>query len=579
MKLGTKADIQARAVRIKLTGHASCHWHTGSGDNRHDHGSRKTYCTKRVSAWGNFYATDLLDGGGEDVKFNPDSGAGDLTINVDDQDLSSLTLAVRPMDYDWGKKDDLLGEALVKVEATLLGDAAGTEVSFPLRRKGKAEKGEVTLKATLETTKRGNKLLKLVCVKATGLRKADWFGKNDVYVQAYVVDPGTDEDAALPEPDKTLTLPGGSELEVPFSLKLPLKNLPSSMNYGWGDSSHVQYSLYSNIDISWKADPSCRRYITVLSSELPSPSLFAPRIRGESEPQTIYVCDPCCFSGGCCAPQGTAQFNAVVDKAYLSPGDNFFVALSGVNSTEMECKMIIRLVMHYVLQGGSQRKHGTQTFPIYSEDLGPNSSVEWSSSAPKCFTTPLCPPQFSGAGRDPIKWHYRLEIVMDMPGMTTTDIVWSQPVFVGAFPVGMLHTMPQYADIMNSTPLKIDAIGEDTEAVNGLEMEFPPLGEDEAFPEEVSAIVVAAVVVKDQQGGARDPHEDEGAEWDKDHPAFQIAYPVPDASALTAPVMAMPIVASVVVVDGASTDNPAGEEGCAPAGAVMIRGTTEVLSE
>jgi hypothetical protein len=72
--------------------------------------------------------------------------------------------------------------------------APGQPVSFPLTRKGKSEKGEVTLSATLEDNTQqvmnaaagaaavatGMQTLKLKCHKTTGLRKADWFGKNDV---------------------------------------------------------------------------------------------------------------------------------------------------------------------------------------------------------------------------------------------------------------------------------------------------------------------------------------------------------------------------------------------------------------
>ena len=105
------------------------------------------------------------------------------------------TLAVRVMDYDWGKRDDMLGECVVRLgelmSQTIL--AGGQPVSMPLYRKGRGgEFGEVTLSAARGAAG----LVVLRCHQATGLRKGDWFGKNDVYVQAYVVhrtaDPSAD---------------------------------------------------------------------------------------------------------------------------------------------------------------------------------------------------------------------------------------------------------------------------------------------------------------------------------------------------------------------------------------------------
>jgi hypothetical protein len=124
------------------------------------------------------------------------------------------------MDYDWGKKDDLLGEVLISPESHLL-PTPGQPISFPLTRKGKTEKGEVTLSCTFEDTAHavmagaesaninigdvstaGLAVLRLKCHQATGLRKADWFGKNDVYVQAYIVPRDTSTSEALPVPIK-----------------------------------------------------------------------------------------------------------------------------------------------------------------------------------------------------------------------------------------------------------------------------------------------------------------------------------------------------------------------------------------
>ena len=133
------------------------------------------------------------------------------------------TLAVRVMDYDWGKKDDMLGECAVQLGDLLAG---GQPVSMPLYRKGRGgEFGEVTLSAARGAAG----LVVLRCHQATGLRKGDWFGKNDVYVQAYVVHRTADPSAdALPEPDKNVELPAG-RLETVFGFTIPaVDDLPPS---------------------------------------------------------------------------------------------------------------------------------------------------------------------------------------------------------------------------------------------------------------------------------------------------------------------------------------------------------------
>ena len=143
------------------------------------------------------------------------------------------TLAVRVMDYDWGKRDDILGECVVRLGDLLARDgdqSHGPEalVSTPLCRKGKSgDLGEVTLSAARDAT---TGLIVVRCHRATGLRKADWGGKNDVYVQAYVVDASADPAAhALPEADKNVELPAG-RFEKVFGFTIPaINDLPPSL--------------------------------------------------------------------------------------------------------------------------------------------------------------------------------------------------------------------------------------------------------------------------------------------------------------------------------------------------------------
>lgn len=179
LSLKTSAPIKCRAIRLQLTGEGLCHWHTGSGDDRKDYHGRRSYVSHRLSVWGNFYSTETLDNAGKDAIFDADSGNGDMIIPLRGP-ATQLTLAVRVMDYDWGKKDDLLGDVAVQ-PASLL-KSPGEPVSMALRGGG-----EITLSATIDRTGTGAEFLKLRCHQATGLKSGDWFSKNDVYVQCYEV--------------------------------------------------------------------------------------------------------------------------------------------------------------------------------------------------------------------------------------------------------------------------------------------------------------------------------------------------------------------------------------------------------
>ena len=116
----------------------------------------------------------------------------------------------------------------------------------------------------------------------------------------------------------------------------------------------MRYSLYSNVDIKMRMDPSTRRPITLLArARLPPPNAYTPVVRGPTEPQIIYQCD--C---SCCPRQGTAQFEACVSCAVLSVGDVVYVAALATNSTEHEARFHVDLVQRILIQrkrGNSRR--------------------------------------------------------------------------------------------------------------------------------------------------------------------------------------------------------------------------------
>jgi len=366
------------------------------------------------------------------------------------------TLAVRVMDYDWGKRDDMLGECVVKLDdllagGTTLGHPSGRPVSMPLYRKGKSgDLGEVTLSAARDATG----LVVLRCWQATGLRKGDWVGKNDVYVQAYVVDASADPAArALPEPDKNVELPAGRVDKV-FAFTIPaIDDLPPSFEgpVERADKAYVRYSVYSNVDIKMRQDPSTRRPITLLArARLPPPNAYAPVVRGPTEAQIIYKCE-CCVPCGLGCEQGTAQFQACVSQAAVSVGDVVYVAALATNSTEHEATFHVDLVTKIRIErrnGKGVRGCRRPLARLGGVALPGNSTINFGTpDAPVALKIPGVPPPFEGSsGYDPLTWAYALQLTIDMPG-GLTDVVWEFPVGLTALPTALVLAQPSYAPL------------------------------------------------------------------------------------------------------------------------------------
>lgn len=533
-------NITCRGVRLKLTGKGYVHWHTGSGDDRTDYHGRKEYVSKSMTVLGNFHRTTCISEAGANAFFDENVGGGEMIIPLNEAKVNDdFVLAVRSMDYDWGKKDDLLGETLVRVAQDLL-MIPGKRVSFPLKRGGQkvtdkqGNGSEVTLSAWVDQIQ-GKHMLRLTCHQTTGLRSGDWFSKNDVYVQCYPVHKDTDGDAPLPQPVKNYIVPANQQISIPFSIKLPSKYLPSSFSTWHGDACYVNYSLYSNIDIALWRDPSIRRYITVVSTELPSPTQLAPMLKTNMEPQTIYGCD-CC--GLTCCEKGEAFFRAAVDKTYLAPGDTVFVTAFAKNDTEDACAFTVCLRQEATMQsnGGASRRISIE-HKLLEDVVQPGGTLDW--STPRMGVIPPVPPNFqSGRAttsqgqfrRDPLTWWYLLSVTMDMPGFFTTDIVWNVPVTVGAFSVHSLKQMD---------PAKY---GGTLEAVQGAgigENDLPPPIEDVDYPPptfEPTDLVNSAVPVDSTNlKHAEDELLENKYNVGGNPPPFAPSYPVPEVKCTAHP--------------------------------------------
>lgn len=171
LHLETDHAIRCRGVRLKLTGKGYVRWSEGSRERPRSYYGRKTYLNKSITVAGNLYRNVNMDGAGADAIFDPNSGGGEMIIPLDDGKVDDdFLLAVRSMDYDLGKKAALHGEALVRVAKDLLQNA-GVPVSFPLKKRGKRHKGEVTLSAYVQNLL-GKSVLHLNCHQTTRLASA-----------------------------------------------------------------------------------------------------------------------------------------------------------------------------------------------------------------------------------------------------------------------------------------------------------------------------------------------------------------------------------------------------------------------
>ena len=286
----------------------------------------------------------------------------------------------------------------------------------------------------------------LRCHRATGLASADWFGKNDVYVQAYAVDAGADASAgALPEPAADVHLPAG-RFEKPFAFVLPdSADLPSSMDgpVQGGDHCRVRYSLYSNVDIKMRMDPSTRVPITILSRpRLPDPSTFAPTLRAPAAPVEIYEC-------GCCL-SGTAQFTATVSHTALAVGDAVYVAAEVVNDTRACSAFRVELVefINITMRSG-RRRQAQRVHSLLAEAVDPYQKKKrvGSPDRPRRLRVPAVSPGFSGdGGHHPLRWFYALRFKLDMPPYMN-DLVWTVPVTVSLVPTAACLEQPTYAPL------------------------------------------------------------------------------------------------------------------------------------
>jgi hypothetical protein len=440
--------------------------------------------------WGNVFSTSTLNGAGTDAAWGAPWAPSEGHVDMPLSSLSASFVALRVCDADFGKKDDALGEAWIDVDALLA--LNGAQATLPLFRKqglmgggaykpqmGKDGAPSVVVVSAVPSAEEGDGAIadadfrqgvRRVCIRvhaALHLRAADLVGRNDVYCQLYELPPGAPPapHAALPAPPALALLPRANALVVPFSFQLPV-HLPSSLegvpDVDWG---YVRCSIYANIHIAWKLDPSCRAFISIIQP-VPAavPRLLAPLgASGERPVYGLRCCGKCCCSCcvSCCGPSccedrstplGVVGMEASLPRAGFAPGEEAELSLRISNGTATACTLRVEFVRFYMCTaygGFARRPWSAMTALEFALPPG----LQNGTYAPRILV-PLLSPDFHGpppeAGApagpsgglraafrprtDPIRWRTVMRVTVDVPG-TPFDLVHDLPVFICALPL------------------------------------------------------------------------------------------------------------------------------------------------
>lgn len=399
--LETTAPIPCRGLRMQLEHKSVIHWHTGSGDDRRDYHGERVYARERRTVWGNVFTTPVLGDAGSNCVWGSPMAPSEGHIEMPLRGLHDSYVVLRVNDYDWGKRDDLLGECLLSVDGLLA--AGGQPLTLHMYRKQgllgqygpcvvNGQPSTVVVSAVLSDIdqshgvmdaawRQGLRRVVLRVHAAMNLRSADMAGGNDVYCQLYELaapPPGFSAasggvlTAPLPDPPKELPcLPVAQGLRVPFRFKLP-RNLPSSLervpdcDYGF-----VRCSVYAHIDIAWRLDPSCRAFISIVQAVPVSvPRLLVPYTFNEA--REIYgiragcgwCCECClsCWGADCCEdrsnPLGKLGLALTLPRMGWAPGECILLPVRVSNGTAKECTLQVQFIRHFHMTAGYAKRYG-----------------------------------------------------------------------------------------------------------------------------------------------------------------------------------------------------------------------------
>ena len=450
-----------RGLQIHLIGESKVHWHTGAGDNRKDYYGKTTFQNQRHTLCGNYFKTGMIDEAGSDAIFGRTNGDGTVIIPCSDAEAEKMLLCCRVMDYDFGKKDDLLGELLIDAA-----DLARSKqmMTFPLTRKGRPEKGEVTMSAKITpyssyfpTTSNTNvgagalpqQVLVVTVHSATGLKSADWVGRNDVYVQMYRPPPGKEllPGRKLPKPDKRTKLPPG-RTTYPFAFQLRA-DAPGSAEIGVGDYSYVRYDLYAHAVFATWIDPKKRMTIAVIPNRpVPTLALLGP-VSQEVPPSPVYKCS--CIGLKCCKEIGLVSTSLKLSRMAYAPGETLDISGKVVNDTVK--KMLVSLVLRqYVVLSNYRYAHSSnKDYDLFRSRDGrairlscsAHSEIDLGSiTQTSPIIMPAVVPTFAGGvSHDEtrsfyscLKWTYSIELSVGLVNPCASEMQINFPLLVSSAP-------------------------------------------------------------------------------------------------------------------------------------------------
>lgn len=342
-----------------------------------------------------------------------------------------MKLIVRVCDYDWGKKDDNVGEIVIDARELALSDEPKT---FNLTRNGKQEMGNITLIAdfvpthaltpTSDRNQSSNdtseETLVLKVLRANGLRSADWFSGNDVYIQVW-------------RPPKKLPLSHftGKKTEPRYRHYGKLSKEPMTWKFAFptradtpgsailkaGDRAFVAY--YIKVEIvkhefsSWK-NPSLKLPVIIIPARpAPTHALLSPyEIEHEDQIKKFKLC--CCS----CDEAGNVAIKVQMGRRAYAPGEKVDLRNSALlNNSSIAVRARVLLRQHIVL---STTRRGVPTtlnvmhrFQLSSKLVPPGSEVSLDELK---ITIPAVPPSFFGskgssvAFREPLIYSYTLSV-------------------------------------------------------------------------------------------------------------------------------------------------------------------------
>ena len=467
--LETTEAVKCLGFHIRLRGRARVRWHQGTitTNNRRSFWGSTLFQSQRHTLVGHYYQTAILDEAGAVADFDvvPNSGLIRIPCDYEEQRDDKFQLIVRVMDYDFGKRDDLLGEVLLDVAALV---NARDEVSFDLMRRGRPEKGGIKMSAKWMpfesvfplTSSSGESVTsaatKPLCLElrihnATGLRRGDILGNNDVYCQVYRVPDGTKSGKALPEPDMKVTLMKGRAV-YPFAFALRT-DAPGSAELPVSDYARLRYDLYTNVHQGvLSKDPSRKIAFTVIPNRpVPLPVLLSPSIV-ITENQPIKGKQSCFCR--CGQLKGLVSTCLYLPRRSFSPGEAIDLTASKIESSVSETLSVSVSLAMYVEMSTSadaritRRRRNTlwkKIVPENSQTTLGELGMSWDS-----IRMPHVFPSFDGGVPVAVslrhyaclRWSYAIELKVETKKGSGGALVSAVPILVAAAPPNA-HTLLQ----------------------------------------------------------------------------------------------------------------------------------------